>query len=101
MHRLNKTESAVFLYCRFSLFLKDPFSRVFVPIAHCAKMNHCLLSTMYYCQVEQIERAVHCDAVRYWRVKRERERKRKRDSFSREQTWCPTCVNLPSENYFL
>ena len=22
---LNKTESAVFLYCRFSLFLKDPF----------------------------------------------------------------------------
>ena len=25
MNRLNKTESAVFLYCRFSLFLKDPF----------------------------------------------------------------------------
>ena len=23
--RLNKTESSVFLYCRFSLFLKDPF----------------------------------------------------------------------------
>ena len=23
--RLNKTESTVFLYCRFSLFLKDPF----------------------------------------------------------------------------
>ena len=29
MNRLNKTESAVFLYCRFSLFLKDPFSRLF------------------------------------------------------------------------
>ena len=25
MNRLNKTESAVFLYCMFSLFLKDPF----------------------------------------------------------------------------
>ena len=25
MNRLNKTKSAVFLYCRFSLFLKDPF----------------------------------------------------------------------------
>ena len=29
MNRLNKTESAVFLYCRFSLLPKDPFSRVF------------------------------------------------------------------------
>ena len=27
--RLNKTESAIFLYCRFSLFLKDLFSRLF------------------------------------------------------------------------
>ena len=25
MNRLNITESAVFIYCRFSLFLKDPF----------------------------------------------------------------------------
>ena len=25
MTRLNKTESAIFLYCRFSLFQKDPF----------------------------------------------------------------------------
>ena len=25
MNRLKTTESAVFLYCRFSLFLKDPF----------------------------------------------------------------------------
>ena len=24
-NRLNKTESAVFLFCRLSLFLKDPF----------------------------------------------------------------------------
>ena len=29
MNRLNKTESAVFLYCRSSLFLKDSFSRLF------------------------------------------------------------------------
>ena len=30
INRLNKTESAVFLYCRFSLFLKDLFfSRLF------------------------------------------------------------------------
>ena len=27
MNRLNKTKSAVFLYCRFSLFLKDQFFR--------------------------------------------------------------------------
>ena len=25
MNTLNKTESVVFIYCRFSLFLKDPF----------------------------------------------------------------------------
>ena len=29
MNRLNETESAFILYCRFSLFLKDPFSRLF------------------------------------------------------------------------
>ena len=28
MNRLNKTESAVFLYCRFSLFLRDPFFQI-------------------------------------------------------------------------
>ena len=28
MNRLNKTESAVFLYSRFSLFLKDPFFQI-------------------------------------------------------------------------
>ena len=28
MNRLNKTESDVFLYCRFSLFLKDPFFQI-------------------------------------------------------------------------
>ena len=28
MNRLNLTESAVFLYCRFSLFLKDPFFQI-------------------------------------------------------------------------
>ena len=28
INRLNTTESAVFLYCRFSLFLKDPFFQI-------------------------------------------------------------------------
>ena len=28
MNRVNKTKSAVLLYCRFSLYLKDPFSRL-------------------------------------------------------------------------
>ena len=28
MNRRNKTESANFLYCRFSLFLKDPFLQI-------------------------------------------------------------------------
>ena len=28
MNRLNKTESAVFLYCRISLFRKDPFFQI-------------------------------------------------------------------------
>ena len=32
MNRLNKTDSAVFLYCWFSLFLKDPFSRLFITV---------------------------------------------------------------------
>ena len=32
MNRLSKTESAIFLDCRFSLFLKDPFSRLFIVI---------------------------------------------------------------------
>ena len=28
INRLNKTESAVFLYCMFSLFLKDPLFQI-------------------------------------------------------------------------
>ena len=31
VNRLNKTESAVLKYCRFSLFLKFPFFRLFAP----------------------------------------------------------------------
>ena len=37
MNRLNKTDSGRFLHCRFSLFLKDPFSRLFIylrPLLH-------------------------------------------------------------------
>ena len=33
----DKTESAVFLYCRFSLFLKNPFSRLFRGRKACAR----------------------------------------------------------------
>ena len=33
MNRLNKTESAVFLSCRFSLFLKDPFLPDYLEVA--------------------------------------------------------------------
>ena len=34
MNRLNKTESAVFLYCSFSLFLEDSFSRLLLVIVY-------------------------------------------------------------------
>ena len=37
MNRLNKTESGVFLYCRFSLYLRDQFSRLFRDLNSC----HC------------------------------------------------------------
>ena len=40
MNRLNKTESAVFLYCRFSLFLRDPFSRLFRGGNSCRPLCH-------------------------------------------------------------
>ena len=39
MNRLNKTESAVFLYCRFSPFLKDPFCPVYVLTAGILPQN--------------------------------------------------------------
>ena len=32
MNRLNKIESAVFLYFRFSLFLKDPFFQIILTV---------------------------------------------------------------------
>ena len=42
MNRLNKTESesAVFLYCRFSLLLTDPFSRIFRGRNSCRPLCH-------------------------------------------------------------
>ena len=40
MNRLNKTESAVFLYCRFSLYLTDPFSRLFRGGNSCRPLCH-------------------------------------------------------------
>ena len=33
MNRLNKTKSAVFLYCRFSLLLKEPFFPDYLEVA--------------------------------------------------------------------
>ena len=46
MNRLNLTESAVFLYCRFSLFLGDPFSRLF--IIHVCPHNLLLLLALRF-----------------------------------------------------
>ena len=37
MNRLNKTEAAVFLYGRFSLFLKDPLFQI---IYSCNEVGH-------------------------------------------------------------
>ena len=40
MNRLNKTESAVFLYCWFSLFLKDPFLQIIDNISESSQMKY-------------------------------------------------------------
>ena len=40
MNRLNKTESAVFSYCRFSLLLTDPFPRLFRGRNSCRPLCH-------------------------------------------------------------
>ena len=40
MNRLNKTESAVFLYCSFSILLTDPFSRLFRGRNSCRLLCH-------------------------------------------------------------
>ena len=40
MNRLSKTESAVFLNCRFSLFMRDPFSRLFRVVVCVLKLLH-------------------------------------------------------------
>ena len=42
MNRLNKTESAVFKYCRFSLFLKDPgcFFSDYLEVATAVNVPH-------------------------------------------------------------
>ena len=39
-NRLNKTETSVFLYCRFSLFLKGHFSRLFRGRTSCMSFCH-------------------------------------------------------------
>ena len=43
--RLNKTESAVFLYCWFSLFLKDPFFPDY--LAAYSRINQCMHYEIY------------------------------------------------------
>ena len=45
MNRRNKTESAVFLHCRFSLFLKDLFFQIIYEVCF-----HALHFEMYTCQ---------------------------------------------------
>ena len=40
MNRLNKTQSAVFLYCRFSLLLTDQFFRLFRGCNSCRPLCH-------------------------------------------------------------
>ena len=41
MNRLNKTESAVFVYCRHSLFLKDLFFQIIYCVCHAFLSVHC------------------------------------------------------------
>ena len=43
INRLNKTEPAVFLKSRFSLFLNDPFSRLFITSGTCF-FTHCIIA---------------------------------------------------------
>ena len=68
MNRLNKTKSAVFLYCRFSLFLKtvcfqvslspnkfNPYLRAFYKI--CSKLLHVYLgydTKLHTCDVDRL-----------------------------------------------
>ena len=45
MNGLNETESVVFLYCRFSLFLKDPFPQIIL----CTRGVH-LIVALGFCK---------------------------------------------------
>ena len=47
MNRLNKTESAVFLYCRFSLFMKDPFFQI-IHIIYISLFKIHIICTSFY-----------------------------------------------------
>ena len=63
MNRLNKTESAVFLYCRFSLFLKDPFFQIIDYIFIIASLHMIMSSYFRRSQLESEEIVadlVHC-----------------------------------------
>ena len=55
MNRLNKTESAVFLYCKFSLFLKDPFFFIRLFVVLSLKASYSKLETSSYTQVDATE----------------------------------------------
>ena len=44
MNRLNKTESAVFVYGRFSVFLKDPFFQIIYSIINAFRISLMIIS---------------------------------------------------------
>ena len=58
MYRLNKTESAVFVFCRFSLFLQDPFFQIILRINKAKSLSQTVndiyfRSTTYHQSVKQ------------------------------------------------
>ena len=55
MTRLNKTESAVFLYCRFSLFLKDQFFQIIYCNPYCVYLQDDFAMSLVDLFIEKME----------------------------------------------
>ena len=47
MNRLNKTESVIILYCRFTLFLRDPFFQIIYCAIHIQNPYICKYALTY------------------------------------------------------
>ena len=62
MNILNKTESAVFLYCRFSLYLKDPFFPDYL-IGHNAR--NLVFGGLRTTQIKSDQRLCYCLIGKY------------------------------------